>query len=277
MSDNPARPTSDPVAEYRSGFAELNARRIVIHSVVALVCADVALFLLDIFVAHHGDGFYQPIRLLFNITREDSLPTWYASTKTLVVGAVLWAHFGFCRFHRRAARSKFVWAALAVLFTYMAVDDGSRLHERIGVSLYAFTGVMEGAPETDRLVFLGYLLELFPSYPWQVVFAPFLVATGLLLLYVIFWETAERRSQLAVLVGLGCLVLAVGLDFVEGLQEAGNVYLGGFLGRNNTDVIHYLKATEELIEMLGMTLLYLGFASNLFRSFPIWSIRFHDE
>ena len=65
-----------------------------------------------------------PFQRFFNMAREDSLIAWLAGIHTLFAGLILW--FIYLKVKSRS------WAFLATFFTYLGIDDGSKLHERIG-------------------------------------------------------------------------------------------------------------------------------------------------
>ncbi|HJO37781.1 MAG TPA: hypothetical protein QF650_04180 [Vicinamibacterales bacterium] len=106
-------------------------------------------------------------------------------------------------------------AVLALWFSYMTVDDGAQLHERIGTTVSI---LQEDAGSSA--------LDLFPSYTWQLVFLPLFGGLGLFMAAFLWRELQDRPARLAVIAAIGCLVVAVGLDFFEGLEEdhAWNLY-----------------------------------------------------
>ena len=70
------------------------------------------------------------------------------------------------------------------------------------------------------------VLNLFPSYAWQILFVPLFGLFGLLLLVFVWYELRDRTGLLLMVAAIACLVVAVGLDFVEGLDadHPWNVY-----------------------------------------------------
>jgi len=161
-------------------------------------------------------------------------------------------------------RTVYAWGLMAAFFTYVSIDDGSKFHERIGSTI----GQLSETP------MMKTVFSAFPSYPWQVVFAPVFGAMGLLILYVVFKEMNVRIAQLSVLGGLGCLVLAVGIDFLEGVPEYSVFQFANFLSDANPFVRHYFKAMEEFIEMAGMSFIFFGFFLHTLKAFPKWKLHF---
>jgi hypothetical protein len=111
------------------------------------------------------------------------------------------------------------------------------------------------------------LLLLNPSYSWHSVIAPLYAACGLGILA--FLWAAFRRLRVArfLILGFGCWAAAAGLDFIEGLESADRFYdwvqdsLAA--GQRRYLVTHTFKVFEEVLEMLGTTLLWVGFLNYL--------------
>ena len=157
--------------------------------------------------------------------------------QTLLVAGVVWLIY---LHERRGHPPRWVrrgWLVVALLFTYLAIDDGAAIHERVGTAVDDWDG--------------GALAALFPSYTWQPVFLPIFGSLALVMLTVV-WH--ELRWTLFVLfaAGMAMYVLAVGLDFAEGLE-----------GVLVDDARHFQKVLEEFAEMLGTALLFGAFAGHL--------------
>jgi hypothetical protein len=147
----------------------------------------------------------------------------------------------------------------------MAIDDGSKLHERIGSAFSSRVGD-------------GTVLDAFPSYAWQLLFLPAFALLGLFTLVFLWRELGDRAGRLLLLGGISCFVAAVGLDFVEGLDPgypdhpyrwlAAQLDMYHFsrrrFGRSPYEVIaHFSKSIEETIEMFGTTLLWVAVLRHL--------------
>jgi hypothetical protein len=230
----------------------------------SLVLVEAGLVALDLLVAHHGTAFPRSLRELFNLTREDSVGTWFASTLTFLVALALWAVFLLVRRAGAPGKSSWSWGAVAAFFTYASLDDGSKFHERVG-------GVLSRAisgPDLREGIF-----PYFPSYPWQVIFAPLFAAMGLAILYVVFKELQDRSARNLVLSGLGLLVAAIAVDFVEGVPKYSGFSFADFVRPGTANARHYAKVFEEFLEMLAMNLILVGFLAHLLRRFPHCSVR----
>jgi len=158
------------------------------------------------------------------------------------------------------------WLVLALFFTYMAIDDGAQLHERLGSAIGDLNE--ESSP----------LLAYFPSYTWQVLFLPFFGALGLFMLVILWRELHARSSRLILVTAIGCLVLTVTLDFFEGLDPDHALNLHTYVSDNDDldawtrvrfrrsphDTLwHFSRSIEETLEMLASSLLWILFLSNL--------------
>ncbi len=168
------------------------------------------------------------------------------------------------------------WLILALFFSYMAMDDGSEFHERMGS---AFKEVQREATQDAGSPTWGRrLLNVSPSYSWQVLFLPIFGALGLFMLGFLWFVLNDWFSRLLTILGLSCFVCAVSLDFIEGLDEdhawnlytrISNEYSGVEVftkerfGKTGFDALrHFSKAIEESLEMFGMTLFWVIFVRH---------------
>lgn len=223
-----------------------------------------------------------PIKRLFDITLEDGLPAWFAETQTLFVALIAWAIYAVAGRSKADRVRRVGWCFSAVLFTYMAVDDGTRLHERIGTA-YRQASQSTDAPtvpvgDDEEPVPSPVSAGGFPSYAWQVIFVPAFALAGLALLVFLWRELRDPGAFRWVLAGLACWVVAVGLDFIEGLHQThpwnvqvwiiNRVDLIDFTARHFDSlpfdtVRHFFKSLEELLEMVGMTFFGAVFLRHL--------------
>ncbi len=166
---------------------------------------------------------------LFNINRETSVPTWYASSLLLVAGGVLGivAHTKYT--NREPYRRH--WLGLALIFVYLSLDEGAVIHE-------IFTDPVQMLFDSSGPLY----------FAWVIVVIPLLVLFGLV--YFRFWLNLPPRTR-----ALFCL--------------AGVIYVGGALGiemigsnkwyvDGGTSLVYSAIGTlEEFCEMLGViTLIY---------------------
>lgn len=243
---------------------DINGQRLPLRIFFVLLIAEILLVLLDAVVNYAEFNKHGQIRRLFNITREDGLATWFMVTQTFVAGLVLWLIFLVQR-SRGASRGRIAgWGFLAGFFIYMAADDGAKIHERLG-SVLAAAHKPGGSVVQDDL--LGRVQALFPSYDWHLVALPLLAAAGLFMLLFLWREFHDRGDRLLLLTAAGCMALAVGLDFIEGLddQHAWNVqvWIREAYDLTKYTVRHFAKSLEEFLEMLAMSLLLMLFVRHL--------------
>ena len=90
----------------------------------------------------------------------------------------------------------------------MAVDEGAQLHKRLGTT----DRLIQGQADPSSLAYV-------PSYTWQVLFIPALAVLGRFTVLFLRRELTGGYSTALVFVAISCLVVAVGLDFAEGLES----------------------------------------------------------
>ena len=243
----------------------LDVRRLARDLVVSMAALQVVVAVLDA-ALHLGGGIAtDELAAVFDATSEGGLASFVMVTQMALIAATL----GTLTLAYRAAGLEAArvrgWGALAVLFAYLALDDGVRLHEGVG-SAFAASALAQSA--------VG---AAFPSYSWQLVYGPVFAAAGLAM-GVFLWRelgTARRRGLVAAACGL--VAVAVGLDFVDGLgaNHPLNLYArltetgladGAALafGMGPFDVVlHGSRVLEEAAETLAFTLLWAAFLLHL--------------
>lgn len=226
----------------------IDAVSLIRRGFVALICAELWMGLMDFTFAYMRLSDQRVVQRLNNLAREDGMGTWFASSQALLVGVVLFALAGLS--WRTERRDALGWGLLASFFTYVSMDDALSFHERVG-------GLLR------RATYAGGA-EWFPSYSWQLMFGPLFGGMGLFMVWFLTRRLAPNlRPWLAI--ALGCFVLAVGLDFVEGLDEAFEA-IADVVGVSEYTVSHGSKVTEELLEMAGTTSFFAMFSLQLVAS-----------
>lgn len=209
---------------------------------------EIALVLLDLYVNWYRWADSSAIRRMFNITREDGLASLFAVVQTLLVALVLWVIYLMTARKPGNKKQAVGWLVLALFFSYMVIDDGAMVHERLGT---AFKQANEG-------------VEL-SSYAWQLVLAPLFVIMGLYMAWFL-WRLGNqsiRRDWL--MAALCCLGTAVLLDYVEGVENGYLMLIEGLSWSEKT-IAHFSKSLEEFLEMLGMSfflILFLNYLGHL--------------
>jgi hypothetical protein len=219
------------------------------------------------------------IRSFFNVAREDSLASWTMMLQTILVALTTWAIWALARLDGKAWERR-CWMVIALFFTYLAADDGSFIHERIG----SWFDNAAGATEIG-----ARLLDVFPSYRWQLVYMPWFVLMGMFIFAFLVKVLPDWKPKAMVLIAFACLAFAVGMDFFEGLEDdhAANPYAAltasGELDywavrtfdQSAYDTLRHLSKTlEECLEMFAFTLLWMVLLQHLMRRADGTTIRF---
>jgi hypothetical protein len=200
----------------------------------------------------------QSFRRIWNIAREQSIPTWFSSIQAQLLGvtvmAIAWIQAG------EISRVKtIIWLLIGLFFLWIGIDDFAEIHEKLGGVLERLAAKGENSAVTE-------IMLQNPSFSWHTFIAPFFALCGLgilLFLWLSFWRL---RLVHFLILGFGCWAVAQGLDFIEGLDDVDIFYdeIQQMLSiRRKYGVTHLFKVIEEVLEMLGTTLLWVGFLHYL--------------
>ncbi len=211
---------------------------------------------------NYGEWIEQPpLQRLVNITREDGVASWFAVTQTFVVALLCWAlAFVSGQRDRKPSNMAWGWVVSALIFTYLAFDDGSKFHERVAT---AFDYSVESLEDTDNNNWLS-IANQYPSYSWQLLFLPVFGLLGGFLLWFLWKEFPQRIDKILLATAFGCLATAVGLDFLEGLNDGYHAIQERY-GLDEYTVSHFSKSLEEFLEMFAMTCFLAVFFRHLTR------------
>ena len=266
----------------------IDSRRAIVVTFWICLGAELGFVVLDATVNYSRWTDYGMIRRLFNITREDGCASWFGVMQTLMVAVTAWWIWVLSRRAPGAGRRPRGWLFLAIVMTYMALDDGAKIHERLG-SMFKKAVRIGALDGEDGLG--AALLGWFPSYPWQILFVPIFAVVGTVLLVFLIKELRSKLSIFLVVAGLGLFAAATGLDFIEGLDPDHPLNLYGTVDRaydwdgfttrhfheDPYDAMrHFGKSVEEFLEMFGMTLIWIALLRHLgerFRKIDIELIR----
>ena len=244
--------------------------------ITGLVTAEIAIVMLDALVTELGWVPIGAARRLFNITREDGVANFFSSFQMLSVGLVLLLIPLVVRGQNRGSRSKLVWGwgLITALFFYMGVDDATKLHERMGT---IFSVLVTGPEDQPNPGFLGQLYEFFPSYTWQLVFGPFVAAAGLFVIVFLMRQLPAFYLKLLVWAAMGLFATAVGLDFVEGMENGFMDRVADVFSTFPSRAVHFSKSIEEFLEMAGTTIFLFVFLKTLMHITPSMTFEFNNR
>ena len=230
---------------------------------VGCLALEVAFVLLDYHVNYGRLTDIGAIRRLTNIAREDGLASWFASTQSLLVGLTAWLFWMSVRARGADWWRQAGWLLVAALFTYMAVDDGVQLHERIGT---AFNALREQGS------------SLSPSFEWQPLFLPLFGLLGAGAGLFLWSELRAWCARGLVVFAFMLFGMAVGLDFLEGLDpdHPWNLYTAAvnrydvseftrarFSQSPYETVLHFSRSIEESFEMLANTCFWAAILGHI--------------
>ena len=227
-----------------------------------LLLAEVTIVLLDAFVNEYRLAPIGAARRLFNITREDGLANFFSSFQMLGVGAVLMLITMVVKRQTQGSNSKVVvgWGVITGLFVYMGVDDGTKLHERLGSIFKAL--VTDSSSEASAGM-LGRLYEAFPSYTWQLVLGPFVAVFGLFLVLFLIRELPSLRLKAIAMLAIMLLVVAMSMDFIEGMDNGLMAQVAEVFSTETKRAVHFSKSIEEFLEMVATTTFLFVFLKTL--------------
>lgn len=207
----------------------------------AVICIPVFLFFIDSVFYSYQLEIHRKIRVLFDITLEANVPTWYSSLVAFITGLaglLIVQHYYAIKQHSKTA----IWSLISLFFIYMSIDDTSQFHERVATvwALHAKTTATASS-----------LINNFESYYWQLLFLPIFAFIGFAMLYVIKTEFKVKQAQWFFIVGLSCFVFAVALDYIDGVDSYYE-YVIERTGVNFQSLEHFSRAVEEMTEMIGL-------------------------
>jgi len=225
--------------------------------IIFITCIAMQIFLIIFdYIFNYLDVFDEKgIRRIWNIARENSLPTWFSSTQTQLLGVTVF----FIAIVQAPYISRFklgMWLFIGLFFLWIGIDDSAEIHEKLG-------GALERMAKKDgnQGVIIEFLLKN-PSFPWHTLIAPIFALCGLIVtifLWTTFWQLKLTRY---LVLGFGCWAIAQGIDFTEGLKNIDEFYESiqkSLDIERKYAISHTSKVIEEILEMFGTTLLWIGF------------------
>lgn len=241
----------------------IDTRLVLWMLISSLIAIELLLVFLDLYVNWGKAADSPAIRRMFNITREDGLASWFAVTQTFVVALVLWAIFAVSTRDQDNRLQRFGWLLLAVFFTYMTIDDGAMVHERLG----------SASKNLGEDSLISQVTSAFPSYAWHALFLLPLTCIGIFMLWFLWRTLTDKVSRIGIITALGLFGIAVAMDYIEGLEH-GYTSLADAYGWSRLSVLHFTKSIEEFLEMLAMSLWLVIFLRHFAHRTPEFCVHF---
>lgn len=214
-----------------------------------LVCCG--LVVCDSVLTFHDVTGYYVFNRIFDMTREETIPNWYASILLFCIALTCVLTYAIQRL--RVERHEAVpWLFFGGFFAFLSMDDGAKIHERLG------TFFRELAEDGDG-IFTTFqpLLEAASTYSWQVFVLPGFLFCGFFMLLWGFANIPVRQTQGWVLLGGVAIAVALGLDYFEGLVDNDVIDLSDRAFSEYT-IEHYQRVVEEFLEMTGFVCILHG-------------------
>ena len=156
----------------------------------------------------------------------------------------------------------------------MGIDDGTKLHERVGSTFKALVTDSSGEGSAG---FLGDLYDVFPSYTWQLVFGPFIIVMGLFLIVFLMKELPSLRLKGLIVVAIGLFFVAEAMDFIEGMDNDIFDHVADLFSTTPDHAVHFTKSIEEFLEMAATTVFLFVFLRKLISLTSSLTFEFHPR
>ena len=160
------------------------------------------------------------------------------------------------------------------LFFYMGLADATKLHERLGT---IFSVLVTGPKDQPNPGLLGQLYDVFSSYTWQLIFGPSVAAAGLFVVIFLMRQLPALYLNLLVCSALGLFAIAMGMDFVEGMENGIMIGVADVFSTFPDRAVHFSKSVEEFLEMAGSTIFLFVFLKTLMHTTPSISFEFSNQ
>lgn len=195
---------------------------------------------------------------LFNLGLDANIPTWYSSFSILICALLLFLVSVMKR--DRGERYARHWAALALIFLLMSIDEVARIHETVAEAF--------GAAIVDQVPTITGNSLLFYS-TWMIPGAIFVLVVGVLYFGFVL-DLPPRTRLLFVVAGASYLLGAMGMEAVGAEITARSG--GDVVGTASKVALALATTLEETLEMLGILIfLYalLGYVTKYLREISL--------
>ena len=199
-------------------------------SVIALLTAMHVTQLIIYFQINDPDIF--DFIKIIDFDYEANLPSFYSSTAIIFCAVLLWI----IAIQKRRDKEPFKnhWIGLAIIFTFLGIDEAIALHEKIG-------SLVEAQQWFDAKGLL--------YFAWVIPYSALLILFAISYLKFVL-ALPKQTMILFVTAGIVFITGAIGFEIISA-QEA---------DLNSTDTLYYsvLYTTEELLEMIGIVIFCYG-------------------
>jgi hypothetical protein len=224
-----------------------------------LICCG--LVVCDSVLTFHDVTGYYVFNRIFDMTREESIPNWYASILLFCIAltCVLTYVIQRVRVERQVAVP---WLFFGAFFTFLSMDDGAKIHERLGSFFRELT------EEGDGIFWVFQdLLESASTYSWQIFVLPVFLFVGFFMLLWGYQHVKNTKTHGWILLGGVSIAVALSLDYFEGLVDNDVIDLSDRAFSEYT-IEHYQRVAEEFLEMTGFICILHGLWIHLLSLVP---------
>ena len=161
---------------------------------------------------------------LFDFGQEGNIPTLYSSVSMLLASILLYA---IALTHKRLGNDYIAWLGLAIIFSFLAIDEASQIHEKL-------IPFMHWLLKTSKPLYFSWVI------PYGLAVVLFIVSYSKFLMQL---PMTTRRQF--ILCGALFISGAIGMELVAADYHDSH-------GNNMHHAL--LQTVEELLEMLGIAL-----------------------
>ena len=201
--------------------------------VLNLTLAGVAAVLIPYYSGH--EYLFGLVRQ-FDLNGEANIPAWYSSF-TLLLCSILIATIASVK---KASRDQYAlhWKAMAIIFLFLAIDEGAQIHETITLLMRKTTFNLSG----------------FFYYTWVIPFGLFVFV--FVLAYWRFLAHLPAKTRW-LFIGAGAIYVggSLGIEMIEGFYRS--------LYWQKDLLFKMMLVTEELLEMVGIFIFIYALTSYL--------------
>lgn len=241
------------------GALSFNIDKLIKGIIFLLVTTEIVLILLDLIIAWRKVIPLEDIQLMFDLSEEQSLGTWFMVIQNFTAGLILF----FIYIKKQSGSKKNTgWLILSLIFIYLSIDDSICIHERSSDILSDLTYYSKTLDNLTDKIFAP-----FPYYFWQIIMGPFFVLIASFMLYFLWKELKDLYLRRYLFLAFLCLINAVIMDFMEGMEKP-LLFISDKYSLTPETVQHFWMLTEECLEMFGITLLlyiFLKYLGNLLK------------